>query len=129
VNEAIMAEALTGRIFNLTDLADRMRLDGAARICVLETPSSSAELLSGAGTNETQPGTTSETLYFVVAGEGLIEESDGVTVIVTAGDVVMVPAHVQHRFVQQSRKFRTWKINLAREIGEKPEKAAFRTHV
>jgi quercetin dioxygenase-like cupin family protein len=116
-----MAEALTGRIFNLTDMADRMRLDGAARISVLETPSSSAELLSGAGTSETQPGTTGETLYFVVAGEGVIEESEGDTVIVTAGDVVMVPAHVRHRFVEQSRKFKTWKISLVQGIAQKTE--------
>jgi mannose-6-phosphate isomerase-like protein (cupin superfamily) len=108
-----MAEALTGRIVNLTDMADRMRLDGIDRVRVLETARSSAELLNAAGTSETQPGTTSETLYLIVAGEGVIEESEGITVIVTAGDVVMVPAHVRHRFVRQSLKFRTWKIDFA----------------
>jgi mannose-6-phosphate isomerase-like protein (cupin superfamily) len=113
MGEAV-AELPTDRICNLTAVAEGMRLEGAARVRVLDTASLSAELLNGVGISEEQPrGDGSEALYVIVAGEGLIEEIDGSTVTVTAGDIVFVPAHGQHRFVQQSRKFKTWRIVLA----------------
>ena len=107
-----MAQTFTGRIHNLTVMADAVRFDDAGRIRVLDTPGLSAELLSGTSLTE-QPAVQSEALYVVVAGEAILEGGAGGSVIVTAGDVVLVPAEVEHRFVQQSRKFRTWRIELA----------------
>ena len=111
MREAV-AQVLTGRICNLTVMADHMRPQEAARVRVLDTAGLSAELLSGLGISETQPDHAGGALYVIVAGEGLIEESDGATVVVTAGDVVFVPANIRYRFAWRSPKFTIWKIDL-----------------
>jgi len=107
-----MNESSPAGIYNLTIAADRLRSekdDGPVGV----VGRLSAEILSATDLgNEPPRAFAHELLYVALSGEGLIEQADGTTVIITAGDVVFVPAQARHRFTQLSRKFKTWKIRL-----------------
>jgi mannose-6-phosphate isomerase-like protein (cupin superfamily) len=109
-----MPDLLSGRAVNLTVLADGVRTDSARGTqSILKHERLLAEI-AGADVLSTEPSKKlpAEALYFVIAGDSVIEEDDGAGIIVTAGDVILMPAEVAHRFVRVSSKFRTWRIWL-----------------
>lgn len=58
-------------------------------------------------------------LYVIASGTGIFSR-DGVRVPFAPGDVLFVPAGMEHRFEQFSTDFATWVIFYGPEGGEQP---------
>jgi len=65
---------------------------------------------------DTQTPHTRDELYIVSSGSGTFRRADQVCPF-TAGDLLFVPAHVEHRFESFSADFRTWVIFFGPEGG------------
>lgn len=77
-------------------------------IVLFERGDVSVELFSPRGTDTQKPHTRDE-LYIVSSGSGVFERA-GQRCDFKAGDVLFVPAHVEHRFTTFSADFKTWVI-------------------
>lgn len=77
----------------------------------------SVELFAPRGTDTQSPHTRDE-LYIVSSGSGTFRRADEVCAF-TAGDLLFVPAHVEHRFETFSADFRTWVIFFGPEGGHR----------
>ncbi len=75
----------------------------------------SVELYAPRGVDNQSPHTRDE-LYIVSSGSGMFRRADQVCAF-SAGDLLFVPAHVEHRFEQFSEDFRTWVIFFGPEGG------------
>jgi mannose-6-phosphate isomerase-like protein (cupin superfamily) len=75
----------------------------------------SIELYAPRGSDKQSPHTRDE-LYIVASGSGTFRRADHV-VEFNAGDLLFVPAHVDHRFESFSDDFRTWAIFFGPEGG------------
>jgi len=112
-----MTNTSIGHAINLTVLAGRALEKGGERLRVFDGGSFSAEILTGDDFLDDQFVENADaTLYVIVTGDGLIEEAEGTTVVATAGDVIFVPANLQHRFRQLSRQFKTWRTSFSHDL-------------
>lgn len=68
----------------------------------------SVELFAPRGTDTQKPHTRDE-LYVVATGSGVFMR-DGERTAFQAGDLLFVPAHVEHRFEEFTPDFSTWVI-------------------
>src|ERR1700731_3899840 len=70
----------------------------------------SVELFAPRGVDTQSPHTRNE-LYIISSGSGIFRRADQVCAF-SAGDLLFVPARVEHRFERFSADFRTWVIFL-----------------
>ncbi|MFL9898260.1 cupin domain-containing protein [Paraburkholderia fungorum] len=75
----------------------------------------SVELYAPRGSDTQLPHTRDE-LYIVASGSGTFRRADQVCEF-NSGDMLFVPAHVEHRFESFSDDFRTWVIFFGPENG------------
>ncbi|CAB3800120.1 hypothetical protein LMG28138_04794 [Pararobbsia alpina] len=75
----------------------------------------SVELYAPRGTDTQSPHARDE-LYIVASGSGTFRRADQVCEF-KSGDLLFVPAHVEHRFASFSDDFRTWVIFFGPEGG------------
>jgi hypothetical protein len=75
----------------------------------------SIELYAPRGSDEQSPHTRDE-LYIIASGSGTFRRA-GLVLEFNAGDLLFVPAHVDHRFERFSADFRTWVIFFGPEGG------------
>src|ERR1700744_2862229 len=75
----------------------------------------SIELYAPRGADTQSPHTRDE-LYIIASGSGTFRRADQVCEF-TIGDLLFVPAHVDHRFESFSDDFRTWVIFFGPEGG------------
>jgi hypothetical protein len=75
----------------------------------------SIELYAPRGSDTQSPHTRDE-IYIVASGSGIFRRADQVCEF-NAGDLLFVPAHVDHRFEKFSDDFRTWVIFFGPEGG------------
>jgi hypothetical protein len=68
----------------------------------------SVELYAPRGSDKQSPHTRDE-LYIIASGSGTFRRAEQVCAF-EAGDVLFVPAHVEHRFESFSDDFKTWVI-------------------
>ena len=84
----------------------------------------SVELFAPRGVDTQSPHTRNE-LYIISSGSGIFRRADQVCAF-SAGDLLFVPARVEHRFERFSADFRTWVIFLApRAVFERERMSAF----
>lgn len=107
-------------------IADPLHLDEAAAAVALaalpvpfavlfERGDVSVELFAPRGVDTQTPHTRDE-LYIVSSGSGMFRRGDE-TCEFRAGDLLFVPAHVDHRFERFTDDFRTWVIFFGPEGG------------
>lgn len=107
-------------------IADPLHLDEAAAALALaalpvpfavlfERGDVSVELFAPRGVDTQTPHTRDE-LYIVSSGSGTFRRGDE-TCEFRAGDLLFVPAHVDHRFERFTGDFRTWVIFFGPEGG------------
>lgn len=107
-------------------IADPLHLDeGAAALALASLPvpfavlfergDVSVELFAPRGVDTQTPHTRDE-LYIVSSGSGTFRRGDE-TCEFRAGDLLFVPAHVDHRFERFTDDFRTWVIFFGPEGG------------
>lgn len=107
-------------------IADPLHLDEAAAALALaalpvpfavlfERGDVSVELFAPRGVDTQTPHTRDE-LYIVSSGSGTFRRGDE-TSDFRAGDLLFVPAHVDHRFERFTDDFRTWVIFFGPEGG------------
>lgn len=107
-------------------IADPLHLDEAAAALALaalpvsfavlfERGDVSVELFAPRGVDTQTPHTRDE-LYIVSSGSGTFRRGDE-TCEFRAGDLLFVPAHVDHRFERFTDDFRTWVIFFGPEGG------------
>jgi mannose-6-phosphate isomerase-like protein (cupin superfamily) len=75
----------------------------------------SIELYAPRGSDKQSPHTRDE-LYIIASGSGTFRRADHVLEF-SSGDLLFVPAHVDHRFESFSDDFRTWVIFFGPEGG------------
>ena len=100
------------------DAADASRLLATLPLpfaVLFERADVSVELFAPRGIDTQSPHTRDE-LYIVAAGAGTFRRADQVCEF-KAGDLLFVPAHVEHRFEHFSDDFRTWVIFFGPEGG------------
>jgi hypothetical protein len=86
--------------------------------CILfERGDVSIELYAPRGSDMQSPHTRDE-LYIIASGSGTFRRADKVCEF-NVGDLLFVPAHVDHRFETFSEDFRTWVIFFGPEGGVK----------
>jgi mannose-6-phosphate isomerase-like protein (cupin superfamily) len=83
---------------------------------VLKHGSMQVEYFSPKGTDTQSPHLQDE-LYFIAKGTSDFFRN-GETVSCTAGDVLFVPANMEHRFINFSEDFATWVIFYGPQGGE-----------
>lgn len=76
----------------------------------------SIELYAPRGSDKQSPHTRDE-LYIIASGSGTFRRADHDVLEFKAGDLLFVPAHVDHRFESFSNDFRTWVIFFGPEGG------------
>jgi mannose-6-phosphate isomerase-like protein (cupin superfamily) len=101
-----------------TPAAARARLGDKRFISLLRHGSMELELYAPRGLDEQQPHPRDE-LYIVASGHGRIDNG-GELQAFGPGDVIFVPAHRPHRFVEFSDDFSTWVVFYGPLGGETP---------
>jgi mannose-6-phosphate isomerase-like protein (cupin superfamily) len=110
----------SGPVARLTVGAAKERLEcqGELFVTMLERGSLSVELYRPVGRDLQQPHNRDE-IYVVVSGSGVFECA-GERRPFEPGEVLFVPAWVDHRFVEFSDDFATWVFFYGPIGGEKP---------
>jgi mannose-6-phosphate isomerase-like protein (cupin superfamily) len=90
--------------------------DAGERFATLfDKPNLAVEVYAPIGHDAQRPHDRDE-LYIVISGTGSLSRGDE-TVAFAPGDLLFVPAHVEHRFEQFSEGFATWVIFFGSRIG------------
>ena len=82
----------------------------------------SVEFYAPRGADRQSPHTRDE-LYIVASGSGTFRRAEHVCEF-KAGDLLFVPAHVEHRFEAFSEDFRTWVIFFGPQGGVQPDRSS-----
>ena len=97
---------------------DRLERQRELFVTMLERGSLTVEIYRPVGRDLQQPHNRDE-IYVVIAGSGVFE-CGGVRQPFEPGEVLFVPAWVDHRFVEFSDDFATWVFFYGPIGGEKP---------
>ncbi|HEY6430534.1 MAG TPA: cupin domain-containing protein [Acetobacteraceae bacterium] len=99
---------------NLTEIAAGMSWKDACdtlRVCH-RSPSAGVSIQPlDDGANEQPSDSTSDTIYVVISGYGILRYED-TDIECTAGDVLFVPRGHPHRFARMDGEIRIWRIRL-----------------
>ena len=87
---------------------ETLRRENHTFATLLRQGAMSVEIYQPVGKDLQQPHEQDE-IYVIIAGNGIFQDGEE-TYPFQAGDLIFVPAHKEHRFLQFSPDFKTWVI-------------------